>query len=225
MHYKEIQLGVGTHLVCGDVHGYFTELDSFVKRNNLEDANFYFLGDLFNRGKENLEVFNFVKSNPKCHAIAGNHELLIADFFAGKVEINRFIRNGGYWFTQLDESVKVEIVEFINSLPLAIKLTTPGGKTRGLVHACCGAKTWEELRETLTTSENPRSTRVAIESVSDRVKFNRGEERVIPDIDWIFVGHNPVERIGCLGNTMYLDCGLYLGGSLRMVNLLTLKEM
>lgn len=222
--YQEHQLKTKTRYFLGsDIHGHYSEMMRYLDGHDFQDSDhLYLLGDSINRGKENVEMMQFIKSD-NVTAIAGNHEFKILDFQEGKLDADHIIRNGGYWFTQLNTSEQDEIAEQIRNLPIAIKVTTPGGRTRGLVHAACYPDTWAELAASLE-SDNPRKTRNVINSLTDRAKFNNGDCREIPDINWVIVGHNPVEAIGALGNTMYCDCGLYLGGDLQMIDLISLAR-
>lgn len=223
--YQEIALERGTrHFLCSDIHGHYTELMNFLDSRKFADSDFlYLLGDSIDRGKENLEMVELMKSK-NVRAIAGNHELALLDFVDGRIDSDAIIRKGGYWFTLLDENARQAVAETFRALPIAMKLITPAGRTRGLVHAACYPDDWNTLAAALRDNES-RRTRTVINSVSDRAKFNRGEERTIENINYVVVGHNPTSVIGTLGNTIYIDCGLYLDGELKMIDAITLKQL
>ena len=90
---------MGTKLfVASDIHGHYTEL-----MKALNDAGFdkdnpshYFVscGDLFDRGAENPEVYEFVKGLKHKFLIKGNHEeMLYNTLQKGRITSND-VRNG-----------------------------------------------------------------------------------------------------------------------------------
>jgi len=74
-----------TYFICSDVHSFYSVLMKALKRKKFDVDNpdhiFVLVGDLFDRGKESLELYNWVKSLPKERRILirGNHELLFRD--------------------------------------------------------------------------------------------------------------------------------------------------
>ena len=64
--------------IFGDIHGCFNPLDEYFKKNKIKEDEFYiFLGDYFDRGLDNVKVFNFIKENIKLNNfifLIGNHE-------------------------------------------------------------------------------------------------------------------------------------------------------
>lgn len=68
------------YFVVSDIHSFAKELKESLKRAGFDKRNkehtLIVIGDLFDRGNETLEVYNFLKSIPKkrCILIRGNHE-------------------------------------------------------------------------------------------------------------------------------------------------------
>lgn len=66
--------------VIGDVHGCYTALNKFITYEEItdnQDTAFIFVGDLFDRGLENVKVFEFIEQVyklPNVFLIEGNHE-------------------------------------------------------------------------------------------------------------------------------------------------------
>lgn len=64
--------------IFGDIHGSFKPLNNFFTNNPINDNELYiFTGDYFDRGFENIEVFNFIKNNiskKNFIFLIGNHE-------------------------------------------------------------------------------------------------------------------------------------------------------
>ena len=66
--------------VIGDVHGYFSTLQSLVEKLELnENDAVVMLGDLIDRGPSSADVVNYVKSTENIHSIRGNHEQMMID--------------------------------------------------------------------------------------------------------------------------------------------------
>lgn len=73
--------------IFGDIHGCYEPIkDFFDKHPYNEDEMYIFLGDLFDRGLQNVEVFNFIMgiiNNPNVFVLTGNHELHIGNYIFG----------------------------------------------------------------------------------------------------------------------------------------------
>ena len=75
------------YFVCSDVHSFFTEFQEALTKNGFEIENpdhiIVICGDLFDRGKETLQLYSFVRSLPddRFIYIRGNHEDLLAECY------------------------------------------------------------------------------------------------------------------------------------------------
>ena len=73
------------YFICSDTHSYFSILMKTLKRKgfdiNNQDHIFVLIGDLFDRGSESLELYNWVRALPKERRILirGNHEILFKE--------------------------------------------------------------------------------------------------------------------------------------------------
>jgi len=89
-----------TYFVSSDIHGFFKEWQIGLKKAgfdiNNENHILIVLGDLFDRGKEALEVYRFVKSIPeeRIILIKGNHEYLYEELLNKRFPDNFDITNG-----------------------------------------------------------------------------------------------------------------------------------
>ena len=82
-HFKKV-VGMSKYFITSDVHGFFNEL--MVALNSKEfdvnnsDHKLIVLGDLFDRGPDNIKVYEFVKSlGDRFIYVRGNHEDLLGD--------------------------------------------------------------------------------------------------------------------------------------------------
>lgn len=73
------------YFIVSDLHSFATELKLALKRAGFQKTNkehcIVVVGDIFDRGDETLELYNFLSSIPKkrCILIRGNHEYLFRD--------------------------------------------------------------------------------------------------------------------------------------------------
>ena len=134
-----------TYYICSDIHSFYTPLITALNKNgfdvNNQDHMLVVLGDVFDRGFETLEVYNFLKSIPEDRLILiqGNHELLYLellekdfphslDFSNGTVRTfcqiagfdEKFL-DPAYWFTkalfEVDEDPRVDALSKYNNMP------------------------------------------------------------------------------------------------------------
>lgn len=88
------------YFICSDIHSFFTPL-----KKALKDAGFniktkshilVICGDIFDRGEETIEVYNFIRSLPKERRILirGNHEYLLRDLYARGYSLAHDEHNG-----------------------------------------------------------------------------------------------------------------------------------
>ena len=90
------------YFVCSDIHGFFDEW--IVSLNeagfNKQDPNhiLIILGDIFDRGKQPLEIYSFIKSLPDNRVILvrGNHEYLLIHLLKRKYPLVHDYHNGTY---------------------------------------------------------------------------------------------------------------------------------
>jgi serine/threonine protein phosphatase 1 len=63
------------HLIIGDIHGCYAELQQLVSLANLQaDEVLVSVGDIVDRGPDSLKVYEFFKKRPNSVVIMGNHE-------------------------------------------------------------------------------------------------------------------------------------------------------
>lgn len=91
-----------TYFVCSDIHGYFDEWMSSLKESGFDLSNkdhiLVILGDIFDRGRQPREIYEFLKSFPEKRLvlIRGNHEYLLLDLVGRKFPLQHDEHNGTY---------------------------------------------------------------------------------------------------------------------------------
>ena len=127
---KEINLGnnlvelydrpiQGRLFVVGDLHGCYTLL-----MNKLDELKFNFqhdllvsVGDLVDRGQENLECLNLI-NEPWFKAIRGNHEQMCIEATIDTEMKDMHSYHGGAWLYELPIHQQQNIVEQCRNLPI-----------------------------------------------------------------------------------------------------------
>ena len=123
--------------VVSDVHGHCSQLANALAKGGFDKDNprhvFVSCGDLFDRGKENVELYNFVKGIRNKILIKGNHEDILyntikrgfvssTDYSNGTdVTISQFlgqsvIDKDGYFDIQTHSEIINELSDFIDSM-------------------------------------------------------------------------------------------------------------
>lgn len=117
----------------GDIHGCNKMMMDALKLAGYDKYNDYVfcVGDLIDRGPENLEVLAKFLYNPKFRAVRGNHDqfMIVGDY-------NNWQYNGGMWaFEKLDTDTIKSIAEDMDTkLPVFMTVEHRGNRY-GLVHA------------------------------------------------------------------------------------------
>lgn len=217
------------HFVVGDLHGMY---DAFVKL--LEKANYnpetdiiYSVGDLIDRGPKSYELIEFF-SQPNCHAIIGNHELMAVDTGSKMM----WLRNGGEETLQsLADNGKdtMWLREKISNMSWFIDVgDTNEPDAFRLVHAEIPPSWSEEkfqqvLKESKDCFDGEFNNMLWGRCVADlhKVGFpvqfhpNRSGRNV-------FVGHTSMKQVTTIGDMTFLDSTMY--GSITMIDAIT-KEV
>jgi serine/threonine protein phosphatase 1 len=115
----------GDVIAVGDIHGRFDLLERFLDRVEGTEAIVILLGDLIDRGPDDLKVLERVKSlldDPSSHglsgffALMGNHEAMFVDALEGNSqELFLWLNNGGNFEAMPDLQ---EHVGWVKELPL-----------------------------------------------------------------------------------------------------------
>jgi len=107
--------------IVGDVQGCVTSLKNLLKKINFsyDSDRLFFLGDVVNRGENNLETMKFILSHrDNFEMVLGNHDIhLIACHFDYKK-----IRKSDNFDDILDSNLREKIIEYLLNKPLALKL-------------------------------------------------------------------------------------------------------
>ena len=205
----------------GDVHGRLTELQYLLESIdfNIEQDIMVFVGDLFDRGKENFELFEFLypelsKDHYQCvienkhkafYSTWGNHEELILGGLSGDPMYQEvWMRNGGLWYDKLTDKQGKQFEEGMlvlsKKIPVALTLTY---HENGVCHAEVPCDDWDVFT-------NGYKYRYDALWGSENIRHKRDFKK-IKNIEKTFHGHSPYqyysEKPVVIGNQHWLDGG------------------
>ena len=125
------------YFICSDVHSFFTILKKALKKKgfdiNNQDHIFVLVGDLFDRGPESLELYNWVRALPRERRILirGNHEYLFRDMikrgYAESHDYHNMTIDSLYQLNKWND--KEEVQNFYKSL-MFLKFDSPEYKQK-----------------------------------------------------------------------------------------------
>lgn len=222
MMYEQVQPNIqGKDYVVGDIHGMFDELITELDRIGFDYDNdrLFAVGDLVDRGHQNLEVLQLLKSR-WFYSVRGNHEQWAIDNFTYyNTQMQRsHMTHGGMWFYDLDDTWQQNVVRICQTLPLMLE-TEVDGKRVGFVHG--DISDWDTARITIKEllEEDIGSDITAAKLLWGRTRIQNGIALEVKGIDHVFLGHTPLEKVVRLGNTTYIDTGAVFGNKLTILNI------
>jgi serine/threonine protein phosphatase 1 len=207
----------GRMFVCGDIHGCVDALMTKLRilGFNPETDTLYALGDLVDRGQQNVEALDLL-DQPWFRSIKGNHEVLMEEAAKGNGDMH--VCNGGGWFACLDEGTRQRLAEKVKRLPVALTVTTPSGRKIGLVHADIPGNDWEEFMARLDTQQVQDYALWSRERVGN-AKYNRHVDP-IRNVDHVYFGHTPLNEPLRAANMSWIDTGCFATGKITVEELL-----
>jgi len=107
--------------IVGDVQGCVTSLKNLLTKINFsyDSDRLFFLGDVVNRGENNLETMKFILSHQdNFDMVLGNHDihLIACHFDSKKIKKNDNLED------ILGSNLRDKIIEYLLNRPLALKL-------------------------------------------------------------------------------------------------------
>ena len=125
--------------VMSDIHGdYQSFYKMLVKINFSSSDNLYILGDVVDKGDDNLCLLDFIQSSENMILIKGNHEYLFERYLQGSISAEFWDACGGTAtrkeVDQLPENKKTEYLAFLRNLPI-YKIITAKSRQYFLTHS------------------------------------------------------------------------------------------
>jgi serine/threonine protein phosphatase 1 len=128
--------------VLSDIHGQKRRFDSIMKQIDLHSEDMlYILGDVIDRNPDGIRILRQLMKMPNVKIILGNHEHMMLDALhyphvsselGREQRMNRWYRNGGKvthdYLKRIRKSLRTEIFEFLDKLPLNEEITVNGSR-------------------------------------------------------------------------------------------------
>lgn len=214
---KKINLTQQTYIV-GDIHGHFDKFKKNMKEYGVTDNDLLIVnGDFINKGKQTIEVINYLLERKNTILLFGNHEYGFINIMI-HIEVNQLhikkkkrtdidvynqFREGMFakWMDDFsfEELFKLR-TKLFKHCSSSLEINIPKiNKKMGVVHAAVYDYDWKNI---------------------DNVDFNvwnfsyfndipKKEHKFIKGIDFVVFGHVPVEQAGMNNNSIYIDTGSY----------------
>ena len=189
--------------VCSDIHGQYSLYKEMLDVIHFSDNDeLYILGDMIDRGPDNVGILRDVATRDNIHCLMGNHELMMYDYFHRG-------RTGEYWFgwsnggrqtyrelMKLSEDERDSILRLVDDLYLQVELDL-NGKTYLLSHSSF----WID-KQTIRMSEAVNDPNVFSGAIQDLVwdspwrefEYAPLESYAMDNREHI-IGHVPVQHI------------------------------
>ncbi len=201
-------------LVCGDLHGCYTNLMNRLDAVGFDPAQDLLIsvGDLIDRGTENVECLDLI-NQPWFRAVRGNHEQMMLDAVMSAGSILHWMQNGGSWFYNLDADQQIlakSLVRKVAELPLIIEVEKDGKKFV-ICHADYPHDEYEYGKQ--VDSQQAIWSRERISLSID------GFSSSISGADLFIFGHTPALHPMRIKNQLYIDTGAVFNGNLTLYEL------
>ena len=201
------EIGDRRHIIVGDIHGCYDELQSLLAQLNFDPAEdvLVSVGDIIDRGPKVRETIDFLFSLPRFHMVIGNHEEKLLRYLEG-----RNVKPTGGMQTTIDAydgRFPLELAEQLRALPLILR--TPSGI---VVHAGFDPE--------MPPDEQGRADCLYMRFYGGKTYFDEINGRAWftlwpAELPRVFFGHIPLEDGPAAGNIYALDAGCVFGGRLR----------
>lgn len=209
--------------IIGDLHGCYDLYKKGERVLGIREEDYVIsLGDLTDRGKENLRcVLEFTRKENR-FAIRGNHEdMLIRGMLEGSREYYQcWYQNGGHTvWDELGEEGVTLLATLVEDLPVVL-VVEHRGKTLGFVHGG-----YPSIYEHLPLTDIPklglsalRKDKFAESVMWDRDMITCAQEGIklpkVLGVDYVFHGHSYVPEPLINANRVYMDTGSVFNNNL-----------
>lgn len=169
------------NLCIGDIHGCYSKLIDVLDKCKFSDSDtLYCVGDLCDRGNENLKTLNFLMQLKNFHNVIGNHDIWLAQYLSYKMPENIFnvwaYYNGGMntfiEFLEISDEEKLKIYNWLKNTPYMIDI-----KDKIIMHTPTPEKIFDRLKDGYElkniTISNIKDTGLLQDEVYDDKLWNR----------------------------------------------------
>ncbi len=209
--YQKIDKNYRRHIVCGDIHGCFTEFRILLDAIGFSpDDLLITVGDMVYRGPFSREAALFFKNTPNAFAVLGNHERKLAGVIRGIMRPNGLHRQT---LKQIPKQEHVMWADYFESLPAVLE-----------TEHCIVTHARLDPKRSLQAQDAVYTCAVAeklsnIKTVKKRIPiWYHKWAKAYPDHKPICMGHKEYAKIDLAGGRLYaLDTRAVYGKSLSAV--------
>ena len=208
---------VGKDYFVGDIHGCYEQLMEALEKIkfNPDVDRLISVGDLVDRGPDSVKCLNLLKEL-WFHAVSGNHEDMMIKSFRREWPTHNYIQNGGKWFFHLPYEQQEELVLLADTkMPLVIEVETDIGII-GVIHANA-PDDWQKYHR-LNNDKDFFDDNLVEDTIWGRRRIYGNQSGRVKGIDYVVVGHTPVEDVTVLENIVYIDTGAVYNNSLTILS-------
>lgn len=212
----------GRVFAIGDVHGCLETLKQLLREIAFDEDcdRAVFVGDLADRGPQNLETIQFVLNKPCFYLVAGNHEDLLVEYVTQSTEIPEeelayWLADDGAWTRGVMEKTLAEVVQQLQAQAYYIvEVEVNQGVRFGVTHAGYFEEHWYQPHQPY---DDVYFRRLAW--VRRSAESAPGELAPTAGIDFTVHGHTIFRQPWRNGNALFIDTGCFAGGKLTALDL------
>ena len=137
--------------------------------------------------------------------------------FRGQWSSDNYMRNGGKWFFHLPYEQQEELTLLADTkMTLVIEVETDIG-TLGVIHANA-PDDWQKYHQLDDDDEDFFDDNLVEDTLWGRGRIYGNRDGRVKGIDYVVVGHTPIDYVIALDNIVYIDTGAVYGGSLTILS-------
>lgn len=205
----------------GDLHGDWKALSFFLKSVGFTYRDVIIsVGDLIDRGEQNLEVVNFFLHTENAYAVLGNHEdMAIQGLVHGDSQWAMcWIQNGGEWHLNYPHGMLEGLLrEMEAKMPHCLTFRFEN-TTFGVTHAECPTENWEDYVQR-AGKYYPDDKK----AIWGRRCIKGDGWKNISAVDYTIHGHSVRSHVTAIGNQRWIDTGSVFDGGDRKYALTVLE--
>lgn len=203
---KSIELDENTRgrdIFVGDIHGHYPTLIKGLEALEFNEKRdrLIAVGDLIDRGPDSLSCLRLLK-NDWFFSCLGNHEQMFYQTIFNGDELKKSIAKR--WQNELSAAEVKECLMLIEQMPLAITIKNLKGVI-GVAHAGVPFNySWQEFIDGLSVTDRE----IVTFALYDR--NIRHQTQSIQGVDYVFVGHQGLEKVQRFGNQICIDTAVFI---------------
>jgi serine/threonine protein phosphatase 1 len=195
----------GRFFIVGDLHGNYDIFNYALKSLGFNSDDVIFsVGDLIDRGSQNIECMSFFLHTKNAYSVLGNHEYMaikaiVYDSFSDEYD---WVSNGGEWHKKHSRSYIKGLLESANNtFPYFINIEY-NNMIIGICHAECPVSDWNDIKNHKFSDKIKKLSIWGRNNIKDDSSF-------VKNVDHLFHGHTIRKDPVNINNQHWIDNGVY----------------